>query len=269
MCKVLEVSRSGFYSWLKRDESSRARANRELTAEIREIHNESRGIYGAPRIHAVLQRRGRKCGLNRVTRLMQEAGICSKTRRRFRVRTTDSNHSLPIAPNLVERDFTAEEPDQLWVADITYIRTGEGWLFLAAIIDVYSRRVVGWAMEPHMRTSLVLSALNMALGRRQPGVGLVHHSDRGSQHASKEYRRALEKQGITCSMSRKGDCYDNALMESFFHSLKDEWIYDEFFATRREAKAGIFEYLEIFYNRVRLYSSLGYVSPLEFETSVA
>jgi len=269
MCKVLEVSRSGFYSWLKRDESSRARANRELTAEIREIHLESQGIYGAPRIHAVLQYRGHKCGLNRVASLMQKAGIFSKTRRRFRVRTTDSNHSLPIAPNLVERDFTAEKPDQLWVADITYIPTGEGWLFLAAIIDVYSRRVVGWAMEPHMHTSLVMSALNMALGSRQPGVGLVHHSDRGSQYASKEHRRALETQGIRCSMSRKGDCYDNALMESFFHSLKVEWIYDEFFATRREAKAAIFEYLEIFYNRVRLHSSLGYVSPVEFETAVA
>jgi len=269
MCSVLEVSRSGFYAWLKRAESRRSREDRELTEQIRQIHEESHGIYGAPRIHAVLLRRGRRCGINRVARLMRLAGIRSRTYRRFRVRTTDSNHSLPIAPNVVDRDFTAEKPDQLWVADITYIPTSEGWLYLAAIIDVFSRTVVGWSMEAHMRTSLVLNALDMALGRRQPGEGLIHHSDRGSQYASKAYRKALENRGIICSMSRKGDCYDNAMMESFFHSLKVEWIYGESLATRREAKAAIFEYLEVFYNRQRLHSALGYLSPAEFEEVVA
>ena len=213
MCKVLEVSRSGFYAWIRRQESARAREDRKLLAEIRRIHEASRKTYGAPRVHAELRRRGWVCGLNRVARLMRENGIRSKVYRRFRVRTTDSNHSLPVAANVVAREFTAEAPDRLWVADITYIPTGEGWLYLASIVDVFSRKVVGWAMDSHMRAPLVLAALDMALRERRPGRDLVHHSDRGSQYASKAYRNALAAHGITCSMSSKGNCYDNALKE--------------------------------------------------------
>lgn len=265
MCKVLEVSRSGFYAWAKRRESARSQADRVLLDVIRGIHEESRETYGAPRIQAVLKRQGKGCGRKRVARLMSEDGIASKVRRRFHPRTTDSNHSSPVAPNLVQQDFTAKTRDELWVADITYIPTMEGWLYLASIIDVFSRRVVGWAMEPHMRTALVLAALNMALRGRSPGRGLVHHSDRGSQYASKDYRRALEAHGVQCSMSGKGNCYDNALKESFFHTLKVELVHGESFATRAEAKAAIFEYIEVFYNRQRLHSSLGFLSPEEFE----
>lgn len=267
MCQVLGVSRSGFYAWARRAESARARADRELVDAIRDIHHKSRRTYGSPRIHAELRRRGKKCGRKRVARLMRENGIRAKTQRRFRVRTTDSNHSLPVAPNLIERDFTADAPDHLWVSDITYIPTGEGWLYLASIVDVFSRRVVGWAMEAHMRTSLVLAALQMALGNRQPGQGLVHHSDRGSQYASKVHREILAAHGIACSMSRAGDCYDNALKESFFHTLKVESVHGEDFATRADARAALFEYLEVFYNRQRLHSALGYMTPEEFEAA--
>ena len=196
---------------------------------------------------------------------MRENGIRSKVYRRFRVRTTDSNHSLPVAANVVAREFTAEAPDRLWVADITYIPTGEGWLYLASIVDVFSRKVVGWAMDSHMRTPLVLAALDMALRERRPGRDLVHHSDRGSQYASKAYRNALAAHGITCSMSSKGNCYDNALKESFFHTLKVELVYGETFATRADARSAIFEYLMVFYNRERLHSALGYMTPEEFE----
>ena len=265
MCKVLEVSRSGFYAWVRRDESARTRADRELADEIRAIHEKSRGTYGVPRIHAELQHRGNRCGRKRVARLMRELGIRAKAGRKFRVRTTDSNHALPVAPNLVAREFVAETTNELWVSDITYIPTAEGWLYLASIIDGFSRRVVGWAMESHMRTSLVLGALQMALQERQPDEGLVHHSDRGSQYASKAHRNVLDAHGIACSMSRSGDCYDNAMKESFFHTLKVECVHDASFATRAQARAAIFEFLAVFYNRQRLHSSLDYRTPEEFE----
>ena len=269
MCKVLKVSRSGFYAWARRGESERARADRKLSSRIRQIHDESRETYGSPRIHAKLRRGGHHHGRKRVARLMREGGIRAKAGRKFRVRTTDSNHSLPVAPDLVERQFTARGPNELWVSDITYIPTGEGWLYLASIVDVFSRRVVGWAMEAHMRSSLVLSALSMALRSRRPHAGLVHHSDRGSQYAAMAYRDMLETHGIQSSMSRAGDCYDNALKESFFHTLKVECVHGSSFATRADARAAVFEYLEVFYNRERLHSALGFLTPLEFEAAHA
>lgn len=265
MCQVLGVSRSGFYAWLKREESERSRVDRELTGEIRLIHQGSRGTYGSPRIHRQLRRQGIGCGRHRVARLMQKSGIQGRARRRFRIRTTDSNHSYPIAPNRVGRDFTARRPNELWVADITYIPTDEGWLYLASIVDVFSRMVVGWAMESHLKSSLVQSALRMALDRRRPARGLVHHSDQGRQYAAKEFQDLLRAHGLICSMSRRGDCYDNALQESFFHTLKVEHVHHQRFATRREARISIFEYLEVFYNRERMHSALNYLSPAEFE----
>lgn len=269
MCDALNVSRSGFYAWESREESPRKREDREILEGIKEIHEESRDTYGSPRVHAELQRRGRSHGRKRIARLMRQNGIFGKARSRRRVRTTDSNHTDPIAPNLVDRRFGAEAANQLWVADITYIPTGEGWLYLASIIDVFSRKVVGWAMDETMKTELALSALRMALGERKPEAGLVHHSDRGSQYASKEYRDTLQASGIICSMSRKGDCYDNALKESFFHTLKTELIRDSGFKTRASAKTAIFDYIEAFYNRIRLHSALDYRSPAEFETDAA
>ena len=266
MCTVLGVSRSGFYAWARRAESARSRADQDLAAEVCRIHQESRRTYGSPRIHAALAHRGRRCSRKRVARLMQENGLRAKAGRKFRVRTTDSRHDLPVAADLVRREFRAEAPNRLWVADITYIATGEGWLFLASIVDVYSRRVVGWSMADHMRTSLVLAALHMAIKTRRPGEGLVHHSDRGSQYASEAYQATLRAHGIACSMSRARDCYDNALKESFFHTLKVERIHGEHFATRAEARAAVFDYIEVFYNRERIHSALGYLSPEAFES---
>ena len=264
MCSVLEVSRSGFYAWHKRGESPRQRANRRLTGLIVEIHKKSRGTYGSPRIHVELRARDERCGKNRVARLMREAEIRSKVRRKFRV-TTDSSHSLPVAPNLLDQRFVATHPNEIWLADITYIPTDEGWLYLASILDLFSRAVVGWSMDSTLRTSLVLAALRMAIGRRMPGPGLIHHSDRGSQYASSEYQRLLNDHGILCSMSRKGNCYDNAVKESFFHTLKTELVHHERFRSRAAARASLFEYMEVFYNRERRHSSLGYLTPEEFE----
>jgi len=269
MCRVLEVSRGGFYRWLTRPESTRARSNRELTAKVKDIHQDSRETYGSPRIHAELRRQGEACGKNRVARVMREAGLRGKCRKRFKPQTTDSKHDFPIAPNLVNREFTAEAPNQLWLSDITYIPTLEGWLYLASIIDVFSRRIIGWAMDDNMRKELALSALEMAVTSRRPDSGLIHHSDRGSQYASKDYRKALKSQDIDCSMSGKGNCYDNAMKESFFHTLKVECVHGEVFETRKQAKSVIFEYIEAFYNRSRIHSGLGYSTPLEVETAVA
>ena len=269
MCKVLRVSRSGFYAWARRGESPRACADRELSAEIRQVHEDSRETYGSPRVHAQLRRKGQRCSRKRVARLMRESGIRAKAGRKFRVRTTDSNHDLPVAANLVDRQFRADAPNELWVSDITYIPTGEGWLYLASIVDVFSRRVVGWSMEAHMRTSLVLAALTMALRDRRPDRGIVHHSDRGSQYASMAYHAVLDDHGIVPSMSRAGDCYDNALKESFFHTLKVECVHGRSFATRDQARAAVFDYVETFYNRERLHSALGFMSPDEFEAAHA
>jgi putative transposase len=264
MCSTLEVSRSGFYAWLGRGESNRAGEDLRLTVLIREEHAKSRGTYGAPRIHAALRKRGERCGLHRVERLMQEAGIRSKMRRKF-VRTTNSKHPHPIAPNLLDRQFKVDAANQVWVSDITYIATDEGWLFLASTLDLFSRKVVGWAMSESMLASLVESALQRAIDLRSPPAGLLHHSDRGVQYAAHAFQGLLERHGIVCSMSRKGNCYDNAVKESFFHTLKTELCDHEHYRTRAEARASVFEFIEVFYNRTRLHSTLGYCSPAEFE----
>ena len=267
LCRVLGVSRSGFYAWRSRDVSAADVRREELAAEVKAIHAEVKARYGSPRIHAELVAKGHECCVNFVARVMREAGIAAKTKRKFR-QTTDSNHALPVAENVLDRDFDPEEPNTSWVADVTDIPTGEGWLYLAVVEDLFSRKVVGWSMDQTMTSRLVVDALEMALARRLQGSsssGLVAHSDRGSQYASEHYRRRLREERIECSMSRRGNCWDNAAMESFFASLKKELVHDEDYATRDEAKASIFEYIEAFYNRVRRHSSLGYVAPEEYE----
>lgn len=264
LCRVLGVSRSGFYAWKKRPPSAAEQRRGELTHEVRRIHAEVRQRYGSPRMHAELVARGRPCGVNFVAKLMRAAGITAKAKRRF-VKTTDSNHPLPVADNVLDRRFEVPEPNAVWLADITYIPTREGWVYLAAVEDVFSRRVVGWSLSASMTSRLVVDALEMALGRRRPGEGLLAHSDRGSQYASEHYQRVLAGEGIACSMSGKGDCWDNAPMESFFASLKKELVHREDYATREHARASVFEYIEVFYNRVRRHSSLGFVSPAEYE----
>ncbi len=265
MCKTLEVSRSGFYAWLGREESDRARENRQLTVLIRGIFDEARGIYGAPRVHRTLRQRGELCGENRVARLMRKAELRSKTRRRFRVKTTDSNHNYPIAPDRVGRDFRASAANQTWASDITYIATDEGWLYLAVTMDLFSRKIVGWSMAPTMHAKGVVDALKMAIVQRRPKAGLVHHSDRGTQYASEAFTTVLAEHGLLASMSRKGNCYDNAAMESFFHTLKTELVRHEHYRTHAEARSSLFDYIEVFYNRQRIHSTLGYLSPDEFE----
>jgi putative transposase len=268
MCRMLRVSKSGYFAWRDGREPPRRAADRALSVQIRTVHDQHRQVYGSPRVHRQLRAEGILVGRKRVERLMREAGIRVLPRRRF-VRTTDSRHDHPIAPNLLEQDFRASGPDQRWVTDITYIPTGEGWLYLSAIVDLFSRAVVGWAMDERMDRSLVLRALDMALGNRTPAHGLIHHSDRGSQYASEDYRQALSAVGITASMSRRGNCYDNAVIESFWHSLKNELVHRQHFATRSEATAAIFGYIETFYNRVRLHSSIGYLAPADFEAAHA
>ena len=267
MCRVLEVSRSGFYAWRSRDASAAAVRRQELTAEVKVIHAEVKARYGSPRIHAELVDRGHECSVNFVAQVMREAGIAAKTKRKFR-QTTDSNHAYPVAENVLDREFDPEMPNTSWVADVTYIPTREGWLYLAVVEDLFSRKVVGWSMDATMTSRLVVDALEMALAARLQGSsssGLVAHSDRGSQYAGEHYRRRLSEERIECSMSRRGNCWDNAPMESFFASLKKELVHDEDYATRAEAKASIFEYIEAFYNRVRRHSALGYVAPDEYE----
>lgn len=262
MCRHLGVSTSGFYAWGKRPESSRSREDRRLAILTKEAHEAGRSAYGSPRVHEELKARGVRISRKRVIRLMQQQGLKGKVRRRW-TKTTDSNHNLPIAPNLLARDFRAEQPNQRWAGDITYFRTGEGWLYLAAVLDLHSRMIVGWAVSAIIDRHLVLKALEMALRRRCPGAGLLHHSDQGCQYASEDYQKALEARGITCSMSRRGDCYDNAAMESWFGTLKTEL--GETFETHAEGKRQLFEYIEVFYNQKRRHSSLGYLSPAEYE----
>jgi putative transposase len=265
MCDVLEVSKSGYYAWCSRPTSPRSQENERLSQQIQEIHQESRKTYGAPRIHASLKAKGFQAGRHRVARLMRQQGICVHPKRRFK-RTTDSNHPFPIAKNMLNRSFSTAEPDKAWVADITYIPTHQGWLYLAVVIDLFSRRVVGWSMAEHMQTELVLSALEAALGHRSAAAsGLLFHSDRGSQYASGDYRAALKDAGISCSMSRRGNCWDNAVAESFFGTMKTELIHLQNFATREDAKTTIVEWIEVFYNRQRLHSTLNYCSPVQFE----
>ena len=266
MCQVLGVSSAGYYDWFDREPSAVDKRREELVGEIRTVHAEMKRRYGSPRMHAELQSRGHACSVNTVAKIMKGLGIQAISHRKFRVSTTDSNHDFPVAANVVDRDFTASKPNEIWLSDMTYIPTQEGWLYLAAVEDMYSRRVVGWSMDVTMESRLVVDALAMAVKQRFPDEGLVAHSDRGSQYASEHYQRVLAKQGITCSMSRKGNCYDNAPMESFFATLKKELVHHEDYATVAEAKASVFEFIELFYNRVRRHSSLGYVAPAEFES---
>lgn len=263
MCRVLEVSSSGYYDWLKNPVSEKKRSDAMLTKKIIEAHESTRKIYGSKRLCEELNRRGTFCGKNRVARLMKQNGIRSKRIKKFKA-TTNSSHNLPVAPNLLNQDFNVQKNNQVWVSDITYIPTGEGWLYLAAIVDLYNRKVVGWAMNSTMTRELVIAAFRQAIWRYRPPAGVIHHSDRGSQYASHEYRGLLKAYGFQASMSRKGNCYDNASMESFFGSLKTELIYLTKFKTRAEARLEVFEYIEIFYNRVRLHSSLGYKTPDEY-----
>ena len=264
MCRQLRVSRSGYYAWATRQPSLRKQQDAQLVVEIETSHKASRGSYGSPRIVRDLKERGFHVGRRRVARLMRDNGITGRAPRRFR-RTTDSRHGLEVADNVLNREFEVDAPDKVWATDITYIRTWQGWMYLAVVVDLFSRRVVGWSMATHMRTGLVLGALQMALGRRSPRQDLLHHSDRGSQYASHRYHQELQQRGITCSMSRKADCWDNAVVESFFATLKKELIHRRPWPSIRAARTAIAEYVEVFYNRKRRHSTLGYISPAEFE----
>ena len=265
MCSALEVSRSGYYAWRQRPTSAQATRREQLVKRIQAVHEDSRQRYGSPRIHAELQAQGTSCSQNTVAKLMRLRGIRSKMRRRFVVRTTDSRHGHPIAANCLNRQFQKSTANQAGAADITYIPTAEGWLYLATVIDLYSRKIVGWATADHLRAELPATALRMALRERNPPQELLHHSDRGVQYACDDYQQLLANNGMTASMSRKGNCYDNAVMESFFGTLKTELTHHETFTTRDEARQTLFEYIEVFYNRKRRHSSLGYRSPAEYE----
>ena len=269
LCDALGVSPSGYYAWRTRPESPRKAANRQLLDDIRRLHADHRERYGAPRIHAALRAQGRTVSRGRVERLMHRHGLRAQRPRAFRVCTTDSNHALPIAPNLLDRNFAPAAPNQVWLTDITYVPTDEGWLYLAVVLDLFSRKAVGWAMRDHPRTELPLAALTMALQRQRPAPGLLHHSDRGCQYASAEYRKTLKKHGITPSMSRKGNCWDNAPMESFFGTMKSELVDHRRYATREDAKRDLFAYIEGYYNRQRLHSAIGYITPEQAERQAA
>ena len=268
-CAVLEVSRSGYYARLRRPPSARAGRREELAVKLEATHAGHRGVYGSPRLHAAVVAAGERVSVNTVAKVMRQRGIRARTKRKFVPRTTDSSHASPVAGNLLGRDFAAGRPDRKWAADVTYVRTDEGWLYVAGVLDLCSRKLVGWAMAEHMETSLVSDALRMALARRRPAAGeLLHHSDRGCQYASDDYQHLLARSGIACSMSGRGDCWDNAPMESFWATLKTELVNHQRYATRARAAASIFEYVEVFYNRHRLHSSLGYVSPEQFEAGL-
>ena len=264
LCRVLGVSSSGYYAWCDRPLSMRARTDQALLDQIQAIHERSRGTYGAPRIHAELRAQGVRCGRKRVARLMREANLIGAQRRRYRGTTRQDRQAVP-APDLVQRDFTASAPDRLWVADITYVATGEGWLYLATVLDAWSRRIVGWAMGDTLRTELVVDALNMAVWNRRPAAGVVHHSDRGAQYTSLTFSRRCRDAGLTPSMGSIGDAYDNALAEAFFASLETELLMRHRFATRKAARLALFDYIEAFYNSHRRHSALGYLSPAQFE----
>lgn len=264
MCRVLDVSESGFYAWRKRPVCQRQREDAQLTEEIQQEFTAHQGRYGSPRLHAGLRDRGRSVARKRVARLMREAGLYAKRNRR-RVLTTQRDPSHPVAPNLLNREFTATEPNRKWVTDITYIPTMQGWLYLAVILDLYSRMVVGWSMSGDCEEKLIEKALEQALARRRPQAGLLHHSDRGSQYTSQAYQACLEQAGIQASMSRTGNCWDNAVMESFFGTVKDECVRDTIYASHDEARLELFTYMEGYYNRIRRHSTLGYVSPFVYE----
>ena len=264
MCRLLSVSRSGYYRWKNRPRSGRDQANRMLTADIKRIFDDEKGRPGSPRISRRLQEEGKSASRHRVAKLMRDNGLRAKAAKKYKA-TTNSNHALPVAPNLLEQNFTADVPDQKWVSDITTIWTEEGWLYLSVVLELYSRRVMGWAIGERMTAALVCDALMMALWRRHMPKGVIVHSDRGCQYCSAAYQKLFTQHQLVCSMSKKGDCYDNAAMESWNHSFKVEAIHGERFLTRSEAKYHVFEYIEVYYNRKRLHSKLGYVSPEAFE----
>ena len=268
MCRLLGVSASGYYAWRRRPDSSRTQRDRALLAKIRRIHEASRGVYGSPRIHAELVTEGVRVGRHKVARLMRLARLRGCPKRRFRV-TTQRDPAHPVAKNLLEQNFTAAAPNQRWAADITYISTRQGWLYLAVVMDLYSRRIVGWSMSRWMSRRLVVDALQMAVAARRPDGSLIHHSDRGAQYNSDDFREELAKCGIKCSMSSTGNCYDNAVVESFFGLLKRERVNRVRYRTREEARADLFEYIEVFYNRKRRHGYLGNISPDDFERQSA
>lgn len=265
---ALGVSRSGYYRWLAWAESRRARSARQLTVQIRQIHQASRGSYGSPRVYQMLRRQGVVTSENRVARLMQAAGIKARAKRAFRPRTTDSRHPGPIAPNRLKEMSAPTQTNQVWVADITYLWTATGWVYLAAVMDLFSRKIVGWALSPTLETTVVKEALARALATRQPAAGLLHHSDRGSQYASSTVRTLLQAWKIQPSMSGAGCCYDNAAMESFWSTLKTEMVPHRTFAHLQEARLAIFDYIELFYNPKRLHSALNYQSPVNYENKI-
>jgi transposase InsO family protein len=265
LCILMGISRSGFYEWRSRQESQRAKADRVLTVAIHTAYEQSRQTYGAIRIHDDLQELGYRCGKNRVARLMRQSGLKSVHRKKYRPSTTDSKHTLPIAANIVERDFTALYPNRKWGCDITYIPTLEGWLYLAVVLDFFSRKIIGWAIQEFLHATLCCEALQMALFRRQLPTDVIHHSDRGVQYASQEYRQVLQEHGITQSMSRKGDCYDNAMVESLMHTIKVECVHRFQFVTKNHARKEIADYIENFYNTKRKHSALDYKSPNDYE----
>ncbi len=264
MCRLLDVSKSGFYAWIKRKPSQRSRQNTRLTELIKQVHFNSHGVYGAPKIYHELKVKGMNVGKNRIAKLMKLSGLKGLPRRRFK-RLPNEEYRFPYAPNLLNQQFVVSKPNNVWGADITYIHTRQGILYLAVVMDLYSRKIVGWAMDKNMSRFLAIEALSMALNLRKPSQGLIHHSDRGGQYASDDYRNLLEKHGIVCSMSARGNCYDNAVIESFFGCLKRERIRRYRYVTLQEAKQDIFNYIECFYNRERRHGHLGFVSPVEFE----
>jgi transposase InsO family protein len=267
LCQAFEVSPSGYYDWSGRQEQpcQRQREDQQLKAEIQRIHEQSRKTYGAPRVQMELRGQGQRHGRNRIARLMREQDLCGRQKKRFRVQTTDSNHDEPIAPNRLAQAPAPTGPDQLWAADITYVETSAGWVYVAGILDLYSRRIVGWAVSQQMDTALVLRALSMALTHRQPPAGPIFHSDRGVQYASADFRRALAQAGLVASMSRKANCYDNATMEAFWSTLKLELIYRRHFEGADQLRQALFDYIEVFYHRRRRHSALGYRAPADFE----
>lgn len=267
-CDTLAVSRSGYYAWRDRPPSPRSRRREELAQKIQAVHEQNRRVYGSPRVYEALKARGEAVCQNTVAKVMRQRHIRAKTKRKFIPRTTDSNHASPVAANLLDRQFQAEWPNRKWAVDITYVPTDEGWLYLAGVLDLCSRKIVGWSMAEHLRAELATEALAMAVARRCPGVGLLHHSDRGVQYACADYQKLLQSHGMKVSMSGRGDCWDNAVMESFWSTLKNELVNHQRYATREQARQSIFEYIEVFYNRQRLHSSIGYQSPEAFEAGL-
>jgi putative transposase len=266
LCRVMGVSRGGYYKYLKTNHDNRMDPDFELIAKVHQIHSDTRGSYGSRRMSRRLRDDGYDVGRYRARSLMKKAHVSVKRRKKFKI-TTDSNHRLPVAPNLLNRQFEVERPDRVWCSDITYLWTLQGWLYLAVVLDLYSRKIVGWAMSNHLTSPLVKEALSMAYWRHKPEKDLIHHSDRGSQYAGSDYQKLLEQYGMVCSMSRKGNCWDNAVVESFFHSLKTEWISDIIYKTRADARNDVIRYIEMFYNSHRLHSFLGYKNPNVFENN--